>query len=365
MFNKYILILVWIGFMGLIQGSFYREEYNEITGEYDWRAQPLFAFIVFAPIIWMAANRGWFADSYNYAQSFLSAPSSFGDIPAYLATISKDKGYYLFVVVIKQIIGDRYVVYFLVIALLQGIIVLKLFRRYSVNYALSVFLFLASTEYVSWMFNGIRQYTAAVIIFAATPLMQKRQNLKLLLIILFASTFHRSALIMIPIVIICQGKAWNRKTIILLVATVLFVLFLSRFLGLADSLLESTQYKGYLNMADNYADDGANPIRALVYAVPTIIAFVYRERIEKESDGNIDFFINISIVTTAIYGLSVFTSGILMARLTGFTSIYNYILIPYEMNYCFKDRGRIVCGIMIILYLLFYYYQMGIGFGLI
>ena len=40
MFNQYILILVWIGFMALLQGSFYREEYSEVTGEYEWRVKP-------------------------------------------------------------------------------------------------------------------------------------------------------------------------------------------------------------------------------------------------------------------------------------------------------------------------------------
>ena len=40
-------------------------------------------------------------------------------------------------------------------------------------------------------------------------------------------------------------------------------------------------------------------------------------------------------------------------------SIFGYILLPWEIDYLYKDNSRIsVYFLMIIFYLLFYYYQM-------
>ena len=46
------------------------------------------------------------------------------------------------------------------LASIQAIILVTIYRKYSTNYLLSIFLFIASTDYLSWMFNGVRQFAA-------------------------------------------------------------------------------------------------------------------------------------------------------------------------------------------------------------
>ena len=81
------------------------------------------------------------------------------------------------------------------------------FRKYTPYYIMVVFLFVASTDYLSWMFNGIRQFMAVTIVFSATIFMLKKKYLPLLGVILLASSFHKTALLMIPCVLIAQGNA--------------------------------------------------------------------------------------------------------------------------------------------------------------
>ena len=46
-------------------------------------------------------------------------------------------------------------------------------------------------------------------------------------------------------------------------------------------------------------------------------------------------------------------------------SIFGYILLPWEIDYLYKDNSRIIVYfLMIIFYLLFYYYQMHMAWGL-
>lgn len=52
------------------------------------------------------------------------------------------------------------------LAAFQLLVIVWMFRKYSEDYWFSIFLFIASTDYISWTFNGIRQFTAVVIAYA-------------------------------------------------------------------------------------------------------------------------------------------------------------------------------------------------------
>ena len=160
----------------------------------------------------------------------------------YLPEVSKDKGFTLFSGLIKIVFGNNTTIYFFILALIQSVALVSIYRKYSPNYVISVFLFVASTDYLSWMFNGVRQFTAVTIIFAATPLMLKKKWGPLLLIILFATTIHASAILMLPVVFIIQGKPWNKKTIAFILLCIIALIFADQFTNVLDTLLFETQY---------------------------------------------------------------------------------------------------------------------------
>lgn len=365
MFNQYLLILVWIGIMALLQGGFYREEYNELTGKYNWRVKPFFAFIVMVPVIWMAATRGnSFGDTIVYRENFLHMPSSVFELPAYIAKVFKDRGFKVLSVLIKCVIGNRDKIYFGVLALIQSACLIKVYRKYSISYVFSIFLFIASSDYVAWMHNGLRQFTAVTFIIAATPLMLKKKYIPLSLVILLASTMHQSALLMIPIVLICQGEAWNKKTLLMMVAVFLAVIYLDQFTEILDDALSTTQYENVVSDYTSIKDDGTNPLRVLFYAVPTVIAFWKKNDIKACNDSVINLCVNMSIVSTGLYIISMVTSGIYIGRLPIYASLYNYILLPWEITVLLRENARIVKIITVIAYLVFYYYQIHMTWGL-
>ena len=115
------------------------------------------------------------------------------------------------------------------------LIIMWMFRKYSEDYWFSIFLFVASTDYISWTFNGIRQFTAVVIAYAATPFILKKKYIPSILLILLASTMHQSVLLMIPIIFIIQGKAWNKKTVVCILACLTALLFVDQFTNIMDS----------------------------------------------------------------------------------------------------------------------------------
>lgn len=357
--SQYIFILIWIlamFFLKSVMNSGYCVE--NTLGKKEYRVSRGFAAFAFCPIVIMATFRGDMGDSYAYKMMFRNLPSTISGLFSYIPTVAKDKGFSALSGIIKCIFGSNDVVYFFILATIQSAILVTIYRKYSTNYLLSIFLFVASTDYLSWMFNGVRQFTAVTIIFASTKFMLEKRWVPIILMILFASTMHQSALLMIPIVIIVQGKAWNKRTILFLIAALVAVTFVDQFTSILDDMMQETQYANMVTDWTLWGDDGTNAFRVLVYSVPTILSFIGLKYIHYEDDPVINFCANMSIVSTGLYIISMFTSGIFIGRLPIFASLYNYILLPWEIEHMFtKKSSQIMRILMIVAYLVFYWYQ--------
>lgn len=371
---NYILIIAWLGVCFAIAEYANVKKPVMIGGERVVRFKWYYALAVMIPVIIMATKRGWFADTTAYIVGYREMPSSWDGLFKYMDGVKRDRGFYFVSAVIHIIFGNDYEPYLFIFATLQGVAIVFLFRNYSRQYLFCIFLFLASTDYISWMFNGMRQFTAVTIILFATPLMLKKDDrlailnkyLPLFGIIWVASLFHQSALLMIPFVLICQGRAWNARTLIFMVLAVLAVAFVNEFTDFLDDALQMTQYENVVTDYKEWKDDGTNPLRVLVYSVPAIIALVGIKRISFENNRLINFCVNMSLLSSAIYFVSMVTSGIFIGRLPIYCSLFSYILLSWEIDNIFDDDSKFVIYFAAIaFYLIYYYYIMHYQFGII
>ncbi|WP_180002636.1 MULTISPECIES: EpsG family protein [Acinetobacter] len=74
---------------------------------------------------------------------------------------------------------------------------LYVLRKYSLNYSISIFTFICF-GYYTFFFNGLRQGVAMAIASLSLIFLVNKEILKYLILILIASLFHKSALILIP-----------------------------------------------------------------------------------------------------------------------------------------------------------------------
>ena len=362
MISEYILILLWIGLAALVGKGAQFKRTVLIEGVEEQRYLWIFAFIVFFPIIWMAGHRGDIGDTSPYITGYLHTTAGLSDLGSVISSPGKDKGYSVLVVILHTFIGDNYEVFLTIIAAIQGICLLSVFRKYSWDYIFSVFMFVASTDIISWMYNGMRQFIAVTIIFAGATFFFRKKYIPGILLIIFASFFHQSALIMIPVLFLVQGKAFNKKTIVFLIIVVGIIAFAGQFTNWMDSALSDTQYNNVV--ADSVNDDGTNPLRAAFYSMPAVIAFFGRKKIQESESAIVNVCANMSIITAGLYIVSVVTSGIYIGRLPIYCSLFCNILLPWELKHVFSEKTRsFAYAGMILVYLAFYYYQMQIGWG--
>lgn len=188
--SEYILVLIWLAVAGLISIEIPKQK-MKFGDKIEYRYKVWWAIIIMLPIIYWSGTRDYVGDTYNYAMTFKSMPHQISEIENYMGGIKKDKGFYFVSLMIKIFISSDTTIYFLVLAAIQGCILVKLYRKYSLSYLTSIFLFIASTDYISWMYNGIRQFTAVTITILAFDWALKKKYMQAVLIILFASLFHK------------------------------------------------------------------------------------------------------------------------------------------------------------------------------
>ena len=364
--TNYWWLLIWL-FLGGFLCSYIPKRRELLNGRTEERWSPFAALLLVLPyIIWGGYRPNGFGDTGLYRADFLNAEASLGAAFSILTSDSKDVGFYALRSLLKMVIGNNDELFFLLIAAFQILGMAVIYRRYAADYWMCVFLFVASTDYLSWVHNGMRQYIAVIAIFLCFPLLLRRRYVPHILVILLASTIHGSALLMLPIIFVVQGEAWNAKTILMLLATAVIVVFVDRFTPILNELLQETQYDDMMTNEIWTQDDGTNIIRVLVYSVPALLSLFGLRFVRAANDPVINLSVNCSIVTMAFYLIASVSSGIYIGRLPIYTTLQGYIALPWLIDHIFEERSaRLMRIITVVMFVIFYFFQMHFIWGLV
>lgn len=362
--TNYWMLLIWLLTVGLFLNVVIPKTLVTVEGKSEYRWGMFSAFLLVLPYIVWAGYRAGIGDTEVYRMSFYEAASSLSSLPAYAAAQTKDTGFYVLNSLFKIFISSSSVVFFLAIATIQMFCIMKTYRKYSSDYWMSIFLFIVSTDYLSYMHNGMRQFIAVCGIFACLGWILKKEYFKTIIVILLLSTIHQTALIMIPIIFIIQGRAFNKKTMFLIFLTLIVLVGINSFTTFLDSALKETQYNGIMTDEIMSNKAGTNILRVIVYSVPLLLSIVGKRYIDEANNPLINLCVNCSVITTALYAISAVTSGIYFGRLPIYTSLTGYILLPWLINHMFEKKSAILIKVMMYgFYFVFFYYQMHIAWG--
>ena len=357
-------LLLWLFTAGLFLAIAVPKRQEILGGQKELRWYPLVAIAAIVPyIIWTGFRSDSFGDTSAYRLSFEEIPTLSG-ITSYITPDTKDKGFWVFMSAFKTIFGDSDIAFFLVLGAIQLLIIALVFRKYSCNYWLSLFIFIASTDYIAWTFNCVRQFLAVTIVLACFGLLVKRKYIPLIIVILIASTLHASALIFLPFIFVVQGEPWNKKVMLFSIPVLFAILFLDRFTNIVTDIMESTQYAGAVGQFLN--DDGVNIYRVLFYSVPIILSLIFRKRIAAQHNEEMNVCVNLSIISTEFYVLGYFTSGILAGRIPIWFSIMPMcVLMPWIIRTVFNRRSaRLIELLLVGVFCVFFVYQVFYTWGL-
>lgn len=236
---------------------------------------------------------------------------------------------------------------FLVTAIITNILIVLILMKYSRRFELSMWLYITTFVYYS-TFNGLRQWMAAAIVFTGTKyLLEERNFKKYLPIVLFASLFHGSSLIMIPIYFFINSKTFSKRNLLMILGFSFAVFAYSQFLPILSRILEGTQYANYIQILETDTN-GINPLRLAVYFSPVGVALFFYNKVNLEHRMEIDRLINMCIIGFLIMFMAL--RQVFFARLVFYFDLYYLLLIPNIIDIGDKKFRR------------FFYYTIAIGY---
>ena len=329
-------------------------DYN-INWGIQYKIPMSYAIVVFAYLIFWIGMRTYVADTSAYINTFNNISSDFSYGWSQIDWDGKRPGFDIFNLFFKCFISQNSQWWLMCIAIVSGLCVMSVLRRYSVDFFYSSFLFMTLLTF-TWMMNGMRQFICVSILFACCNWIKEGRIVKFIIVVLLLSTVHLTAIMMIPIYFVVRAEPWSRRIALFIAAIILICIFSEPFFSGVDSALGNTAYASATSQFEE--DDGVNPLRVLFYAIPPIIAFWKRDEIKLYYDKLplLKISINMSLAAFCLYLVGMFTSGILIGRLPVYCDIYNLLLIPYLFHTAFKGTDRKILIILYTILLLIYFY---------
>lgn len=312
----------------------------------------VFSILTFIPLIIFSGYREGIFDTqdYQYAYNIFFA-DDLNQINDILSGARELKGplFYILLVLFKHVTHGTYNDWFMLMAIFQGVSLALFFYRYSFDFRYSIFLFFATAEFL-WMFNGIRQFLAATLVLYFVHWIEKRKTIPFIVVVIIAYFIHSSAIFWIPVYFIVNYEPWSKKFIILSI-------FLTAALFIYSRTLSDESDYSYL-VRDNSYKTGINPIRIIVMAIPSVIAFIKRDEIKGKSSPFINQLINMSVIVTECYIVGMFTSGVI-GRLPIYFILFNWLLLPWLIkNFFDESMSKFITLASIIGYMGYFCYDM-------
>lgn len=362
----YWSMILWVVLIYFVYSMGHKEEvmltdYNIQQG--IQKKIPLaYAIVVFGYFIFWIGMRKYVADTSTYIGMFQSVPSDFSTAWNQIDWEGKNPGFDIFNIIFKCFISQDYQWWLMTIAIISGVCIMVVLRKYSCDFFFSSFLFMTLLTF-TWMMNGMRQFICVAVLFLCCDWIKDGKFLRFLIAVLLMSTFHMTALLMLPIYFVARSKPWDKKIGLFIIGIILICIFAEPFFSGVDSALGNTAYAGATGQFEE--DDGVNPLRVLFFAIPPFIAFWKRKELECYYEKNkvLQICINMSLITAALYFVGVFTSGILIGRLPIYCEVYDLILIPYLLNVCFTKQERAIVKPIYVLVLVLFFYLLSVNFG--
>jgi len=290
-------------------------------------------------------------DTFNYVDIYRDNKFTWNYIIS-----KKDIGFGILQMVLQHFSANPQVMIFTT-ALITNLLIIIILYNYSRLFEISLYVYITGGLFLVSM-NGIRQVLAAAISFTSIKFLMEGSWKKYIVVILVASLFHQSALILIPMYFIVRFKAWSKVTIALILLSIVIVIGFNQFSTLIFSALQDTQYANY----KNFHEGGANALRVVVNAVPLLIAFIGRKNL-KRMFPNSDIIVNMTLLGFVFMLIS--TQNWIFARISIYFGLYHLILISWVVK-LFRERDeKLIYYAILICYFTYYYYENVISLNIV
>lgn len=253
-----------------------------------------------------------------------------------------------------SVVYDSPTTMFLVCAAIFVTICINTLYMHAIHFSLSVVLFILCGTCLESC-NAMRQSLAVAILLSSYSCIQRRDTKKYILLILLATVFHSSAIVMLPLYFILSCPKKLRKHYWL--AMIIGFMFLS-YIGLFG-VAETVTGKS-INLEVSYMTTQVNILRVLVAIAPCSLIFM----LEKDQINRLTFPVNIVIINAVL--MCVTYRSAYLARICMYPTSFLCLAIPVLLNNLAtgKELLRDLKNGMLLAYGIFWSYGLYVNAGM-
>lgn len=360
-----LIILYW----GTVLLMYLSQTYNPVeiqlqgcqSGRHHfmWKKSDIFIIIT---IVWAGCFsflRNTYNDSENYIYDFLNLTSPLDQFLAEtnLLKVGSNPLFSLYQTIVKTFTDDFHIFFFFP-AMLNSIVVIKYYKRYSSNVAFSLLIFYSVGTYVMYI-AAMKQSIAIAILLIALPYAIDRKYVKFYLLVFVAMLFHTHAFVFLAVPFFF-GKPWGKVTWLLLAAVLISMATYDVTFG---TIMNAALSMG-INIVDWELFDGhsIHPIRVIVYWIPALFALFFSRRLFADSSREENLFANLSIGAALILTIGLKQGANLFARMAAYYEVAMGITLPWMIRKIFNRRSaNLVIGIAVVMYFGYFLYEFGVS----
>lgn len=312
------LLIVYIS--SLVSRAFNKSIYKKLISY-------IFIGIAFISMLIVSGYRYYVGTDYaTYKHLFSDTYPKMNELP------SDEVGYYILNKLVYKINTDYQSIFIVTSLIILLLIFITIYRECN-KYELGIYLFITLGHFYT-SFNVIRQYIAIAITFYAVKYIFERKFYKYLIAVLLASSFHITAIIMIPFYFIVQIKMDTKKFIC---GIIIGIVGLNAFEKMLSILIDL--FPKYEHYNDSVFFTYGSTTGLIIYGVIFIVMYIYRNKLIKADIKN-SVYINFIFISLLVSILT--TKGVLFERIAGFFNIYAVILIPNLIDIFNKKERRLL-----------------------
>lgn len=300
----------------------------------------IFVFITAAILICVAGFRsGVGTDYWQYASGY----------DKYISNIwnaifdFKEPGINIIAKISSLIYDDYSMMFFIASTITVGLSVWTI-SKYSNTFAFSILLYIFTGAW-NGSFNGVRQYLACAVIFAGHRYIIDRKFIKYVFVVLMASAFHITAIVMIMLYFIPLKTIDFKKITLLTIAVILALYSYDIVFGIVETI------KGKPIIMHSYMVTKVNYFRIAVACAPLPLYFFFT--LKKNLSVEDIFYINVLFVNATL--MLVTSNSAYLARIGIYTDIFCVLSYQRLLNFQNKKLVQIMKIFMIGLYVIFWY----------
>lgn len=276
---------------------------------------------------------------------------SFGDFFGGLSIIGFEPGWLIYNKFISLFTTDSQLFLAIVSATIISLVSYTIFKH-SQNIILSFFIFACFGLY-HFSFSGIRQATAFAITFFAFNFIREKRSYKFILLVLIASTMHKSALVFMIALLLRNVGLKKVRGIALAFCSVAIVPFLSTVLPLVKNVFFGAE------KYSNYEDEGGSITMYIVFLTLFLIFNLQKKFNDDKDNQLIKWMILIGVMCQSLG----FISTGAMTRIAYYFTIFFTLAFPSYIVTISKQSVRITVTVgLVIILMLFYQLTSGSGY---